>query len=204
MIEVFAGSAVLCSVAKQFGLVSSLAVDKVKKRGARSTTFQLDLTCERDQCLLEQWMQSPLLLWVHLALVCGTASRARDIRRFANDPRPLRSNESPEGLEGLSQRDQERVDLANTLFAFSCRIFFLAASRGLLATMENPSNAYFWMTCWVRELLPKVTTFETNFQVCMFGGSRDKWTISASFKSIETMDARCNRTQARTLGLCVQ
>ena len=28
----------------------------------------------------------------------------------------------------------------------------------------------------------------------MFGGSRDKWTkVLASFKSIETMDARCNR-----------
>ena len=72
----------------------------------------------------------------HSALVCGTASRARDIRRFANDSRPLRSNKRPEGLEGLSQRDQ--VDLANILFAFSCRIFLLAASRGVWATMENP------------------------------------------------------------------
>ena len=70
-------------------------------------------------------------LWVHLAPVCGTASRGRDIRRFANDPKPLRSNEKPEGLEGLSQRDQERVVLANTLFAFSCRIFLLAASRDI-------------------------------------------------------------------------
>ena len=119
MIEVFAGTAVLSSVAKQFGLVSSLAVDKVRKRGARSTIFQLDLTCERDQCLLEQWMQSPLLLWVHLAPVCGTASRARDIRRFANDPKPLRSDEKPEGLDGLSERDQQRIRLANTFHARS-------------------------------------------------------------------------------------
>ena len=126
--------------------------------------------------------------------MCGTASRARDIRRFANDPKPLRSNEKPEGLEGLSQRDQERVALANTLFAFSCRIFLLAASRGILTTMENPSNSYFWLTCWVKELLLKVTTFETNFQVCMFGGSRDKWTKTlATFKEIETMNVRCNR-----------
>ena len=61
------------------------------------------------------------------------------------------------------------------LFAFSCQIFLLAASRGVLTTMENPSNA-------------------SNIQVCMFGGSRDKWTkILASFKTIETLDARCNR-----------
>ena len=60
--------------------------------------------------------------------------------------------------------------------------------------MENPSNSYFWLTCWVKELLLKVITFETNFQVCMFGGSRDKWTkILATFKEIETMNVRCNR-----------
>ena len=125
---------------------------------------------------------------------------SRDIRRFANDPKPLRSNERPEGLEGLSQRDQERVGLANTLFAFSCRIFLLAASSGVLTTMEclflDDQLGY-------KELLLKVTTFETNFQVCMFGGSRDKWTkVLASFKSIETMDARCNRQHKRAPWCC--
>ena len=82
MIEVFAGAAVLCSVAKQFGLKNSIAVDKVRKRSARSTIYQLDLLQERDKRLLEQWMLSGLLLWVHLAPVCGTASRAPDIRRL--------------------------------------------------------------------------------------------------------------------------
>lgn len=194
MIEVFAGTAVLCSIAKQYGLVSSLAIDKVKKRGARSTIFQLDLTCEKDQSLLEQWMQSPLLLWVHLAPVCGTASRARNIRRFHNDPKPLRSDSAPEGLEGLDKRDQQRVNLANSLFAFACRIFYLAASKGVLVTMENPSNSFFWLTRWVRKLLSQLETFETNFQVCMYGGSRDKWTkILANFKEISAMDIKCNR-----------
>ena len=95
MIEVFAGAAVLCSVAKQFGLKSSIAVDKIKKRNARSTIYQLDLLVVQDRQLLEQWMLSGLLLWLHLAPVCGTASRAR---RFDNDPQPLRSEAFPEGL----------------------------------------------------------------------------------------------------------
>ena len=90
MIEIFAGAAVLCSVAKQLGMRNSIAVDKVKKRNARSTIYQLDLLSGRDQKLLEQWMLSGLLLWIHLAPVCGTASRARDIRRFEGDPKPLR------------------------------------------------------------------------------------------------------------------
>ena len=42
MIEVFAGGAVLTSVAKQYGL-GGIAVDKVRKQNARSTIYQLDL-----------------------------------------------------------------------------------------------------------------------------------------------------------------
>ena len=42
MIEVFAGAAVLCAVSKQNGLESSLAIDKVRKRGCRSTILQFD------------------------------------------------------------------------------------------------------------------------------------------------------------------
>ena len=90
MIEIFAGCAILCSVAKQAGLVGSIAVDKVKKSNARSTIFQLNLLKTSDRCLLEQWIQSLNLLWLHLALVCGTASRARDIRVYPGDPPPLR------------------------------------------------------------------------------------------------------------------
>lgn len=74
MIEVFAGGAVLCSVAKSYGLNSSIAIDKVKKPNARSTILQLNLLLAEDRTLLETWLESPLLAWVHLAPVCGTAS----------------------------------------------------------------------------------------------------------------------------------
>ena len=42
-------------------------------------------------------------------------------------------------------------------------------------TMENPKNSYFWWTKWVRRLMEKVATFAGDFQVCMMGGSREKW-----------------------------
>ena len=74
--------AVLCATSKAAGLANSIAVDKIRKRSARSSFFQLDLLVHQDRVLLEQWMQSPLLIWIRLAPVCGTASRARDIRRF--------------------------------------------------------------------------------------------------------------------------
>ena len=197
MIEIFAGSAVLCAVAKQAGLSSSIAIDKVKKKHARSTIFQLDLLNNKDRALLYQWMQSPMLLWVRLAPVCGTASRARDIRRFEGDPVPLRSNLYPEGLPDLLPADRTRVDLANLLFQYACEIFLRATELGVLATMENPKNSYFWITCWLLDLLKAVPAFFGDFQVCMLGGNRDKWTrIMANFQAIESLNIRCDRTHA--------
>ena len=75
MLEVFAGGAVLTSVSKQLGL-GGMAVDTVRKPNARCTIYQLDLLQASDTELLEEWLSSPLLLWVHFAPVCGTASRA--------------------------------------------------------------------------------------------------------------------------------
>lgn len=73
MIEVFAGVAILCATAKQAGLASSIAVDKLRKKACRSTILQLDLCNKQHQSFLERWLQSSLLVWVHLAPVCGTA-----------------------------------------------------------------------------------------------------------------------------------
>ena len=195
MIEIFAGAAVLCSVAKQLGMKNSIAVDKVKKQNACSTIYQLDLLSDRDRQLLEQWMHSGLLLWIHLAPVCGTASRARDIRRFHNDPKPLRSEDWPEGLPGLSPKELERVSLANRLFEAACDFFLLACSRGVLVTMENPKNSYFWWTKWVQRLISSVRTFTADFQVCMMGGDRDKWTrLLANFGEISAMNIACDKS----------
>ena len=195
MIEIFAGAAVLCSVAKQFGLHGSIAVDKTRKKAARSAIFPLDLTLESDRALLECWLQSPLLVWIHLAPVCGTASKARNIRRFPGDPAPLRSSEWPEGLSDLTDHDNRRVQIANSLFEFSCRIFASASRLGVLVTMENPKNSFFWITKWAISLMLEVDLWCTDFQVCMLGGDRDKWTkIVANFDEITQMDISCDKS----------
>ena len=192
MIEVFAGAAVLCAVSKQNGLESSLAIDKVRKRGCRSTILQFDLTLASDQSLLNQWIQSPLL-WLHLAPVCGTASRARDIRLFEGDPQPLRSDLHPEGLPSLSEADQVRVDLANKLFQYSCKLFADATALGIIVTMENPRSSYFWCTCWVLQLMCLWPLFHGDFQACMMGSGRDKWIrIVANGVFIEALNIQCD------------
>ncbi len=52
MIEIFSGTATLCSVAKQFGMSNSLALDKIKKRGSKTTIFVFDITKSDNRELL--------------------------------------------------------------------------------------------------------------------------------------------------------
>ena len=194
MLEIFAGGAVLCSVAKQYGLTGSMAIDKVRKRSARSTIFQLDLMKKEDRVLLETWLSSPLVVWVHLAPVCGTASRARDIQRAPGDPLPLRSIDEPHGLSTLQGVDLQRVTIANHLFEYACWLCEQCCIKGVLVTMENPKNSYFWITKWAIRLMLRFSLFCTDFQVCMYGGLRDKWTkIVANFAGVSQMDISCDR-----------
>ena len=197
MLEVFAGSAVLTSIAKQQGLYSSIAVDKTQKRGARASIVRLDLTRDVDVNLLDSWLASDMLLWIHLAPVCGTASRAREIRIHPSDPKPLRSNDHPDGLPSLSESDTRRVQIANHLFRVACRILDKASRMGILVTLENPTNSLFWRTSFFLEVWKKWRLTCSDFQVCMYGGDRDKWTrIVANFEQIAQLNITCDKTHS--------
>ena len=196
MLEVFAGGAVLTSVAKQFGL-NGIAVAKKRKQNARSTIFQLDLLKTSDQELLWEWLASPLLLYVHFAPVCKTADRAREIPLAIapNLPSPLRTLEFPLGLPSLSGNELQQVELANTLFGLTCEMFTFAVKRGKLATIESPRGSFFWFLPCVLQIMRDLEVYATDFQACMYGSARDKWMrILASFSEITAMDVKCDRT----------
>lgn len=70
-----------------------MALDKVRKKGAKATIFVFDLLNPEDRKLLYHWVDSPLVAWAHMAPVWGTYSRARQINN--GGPRPLRSDDAP-------------------------------------------------------------------------------------------------------------
>lgn len=194
MVEIFAGGATLTAMAKSCGLANSIAVDKVKKRNCRASIIQLNLLEPDHRALLDEWLSSPLCVWIHLAPVCGTASRARDIQVEPDDPVPLRSVDFPEGLPNLSESDATRVQLANLLYEYSCKVFATAAKRGVLVTLENPTRSYFWMTVWLLELVGTFPLFSSDSQMCMLGSDRPKWTcVLASFAGISQLNIKCDQ-----------
>ena len=160
-------------------------------------SVQLDLRNLEHRNLVAEWMQSPLFCWLHVAPVCGTASRAREIQRHWSDPKPLRSNDFPHGLPDLSEKDMTRVDIANDLVAYSCKLFQDAAACNIFVTMENPSNSYFWLTDWFTRLRQSVALTITDFQACMYGGKRPNGrdllgTLTNSLRSTPGVTIRIN------------
>ena len=191
MVEVFSGTATLTSVAKQFGMKSSMALDKVRKKGARATIYVFDLLDPKDRELLYHWMNSGLLVWVRLAPVCGTCSRARQIKN--GGPPPLRSEEYPMGLPGLDANQQLRVDLANAMYVESRKLFSHCVARGILVTLENPRRSLFLANSTFCAVI-RTTSNPLQRQMCMLGGQRPKWTrLAASFEAITEMNVECDK-----------
>ena len=117
-----------------------------------------------------------------MAPPCGTATRARNkriaqhlVEAGAPDPRPLRSDEFPQGLPGLRPIDQAKVDSANSIYELCYRIMVDALEMDILVSCENPIRSYLWSIEPWSQLLNDSRCEPIELQNCMFGGARDKW-----------------------------
>ena len=82
------------------------------------------------------------LVYVHFAPPCGTASRAREIRRSGKwDPQPLRSDDFPDGLPGVDGVDLARLQSANQLYKFAAEAVFELRAMGVAWSIQNPANS---------------------------------------------------------------
>ena len=74
-------------------------------------------------------------------------------------------------------------------------MFEKAVRAGVFATVKNPSNSYFWQTDWVLRLMRSCRFFVADFQACMLGGARNKWTrLVASFPEIRQLCIACDKS----------
>ena len=181
VVEIFAGSCRLSKACKDVGFRAT-AVDKIKSRSENFTVYQCDLGDPLQLKLLKEYLAAEVdsLVHAHFAPSCGTASRARE-KRIPNvplhrQPRPLRSDEHPEGLPHLSPNEAERVRLANLSYDATMELISLLVDLGVSCSCENPSNSLFWKYVEIRRGLAAIGGFFTAFHSCMHGGARDKST----------------------------
>ena len=153
-----------------------------------------------------------------LAPPCGTFSRARErpvpkklVARGAPNPPPLRSDEFPLGLPGLKGSDRIKVARGNTLTRIAAQTAQKVggarkAKRGkkVYWLLEQPRRSHMWSHPAIVDMMAEEGAATVDFQHCMFGGDRDKWTRVASNlpTDIPNQLSRVCDTPCKGLGVC--
>ena len=169
--------------------------------------LKADLTTPEGQALVWDLVRHPATKYVHLGPPCGTFSRARAIpvpkkarKHFRGPPpRPLRSDEHPEGLSHyadgtpLSQKDKDRVESGNTIARFCAEVAKFCAGKKKFFTVENPTGSILWLLPEFAALRASEGVFEVQLHACMFGSGRDKRTsLLTNMQSMEALRKQCN------------
>ena len=109
-------------------------------------------------------------------------ARERKIHGVANAPRPLRSENQPDGLADLSTQEQQRVQQANDSYSAMVTLIVLLVQMQVYISIENPVNSLFWLTSFMQKLFQTIGAGHvTILQHCMHGGDRDKTSKFWSF-----------------------
>lgn len=66
-------------------------------------------------------------------------------------PQPLRSDDYPEGLPMLGEKEQRRVDSANASYKATADLLLLLVGWGVSVFIENLANSLFWKTSWIQK-----------------------------------------------------
>ena len=181
ILEICAGSARLTKAARGQGF-RGVAIDHTNKRSCGVDICIFDLT---DPAQLEDLLEyirrdadRIALIWV--APPCGTASRARErpIPGQTNYPKPLRSTNQPDALDGLTGLEKIKVEMANQLYDAVYKITECAVGRNICVAIENPTNSHYWRTSPTRLIMEQFGDNRVTFHSCAHGGTRDKSTTS--------------------------
>ena len=130
VLEFFSGTCRLSKACRGLGL-QALSVDKDVTRSENQVVAKYDL-CDPGQfgtlVKLVQ-LERHRLVHAHFAPSCGTASRARErpVPGLPPDrqPRPLRTDDKPDGLSNLSPTEQQRVQSANASYSAAVKLIFI-------------------------------------------------------------------------------
>lgn len=172
-LEICAGSARVTSCLQHLGLKSSFGVDHKRQKNS-GRLLVADLTSNEGQALCWKWIRSPNCVGIFVAPPCGTCSRARGIPvklpngKTVPGPKPLRSDDFPDGLPSLQGTSRLRVNAANALYQFITEICLYCINASLTVCIENPRSSIYWRTSFFRPLVGLLTvTFYNSPGMCI-------------------------------------
>ena len=113
-----------------------ISVDHSSTKGV--PILRIDICKSSQRKVLGELLRLDLVLYVHFAPPCGTASAARNVKP---GPPPLRSFDFPMGLRGLSFVQKARVSAANFLYKWTCDMVLELDARGIGWSIENPASS---------------------------------------------------------------
>ena len=208
-IEVCCGCARMSYELRQEGF-ETIAVDwKGNKDTTEVPCLWIDLSSDYGQKefwdLLVKHKNRLKLVW--MGPPCGTATRAREIRVTTPnengeiiDPKPLRSDDHPDGLPDLGGKAKENVDKANTIYWFCVKVALWCDEMNVAWVIENPRNSHMWETKGFRRLRDlkwkaklKRAYARYYFHNCMHGGPRPKRSaLLAAGIDLSDMELECD------------
>ena len=164
--------------------MAAVAVDKDSKRAQSVHVANYDLNDPDQLAALSDFIKKHrrIILWVHFASSCGTASRARGrplpklAKMGIRVPQPLRSDDRPMGLDGLAGLDKIKAESANITYDSTLELMRLCLQLQIAVSLENPANSLFWKIPAIEEFLKAVGGYMTYFDNCCHGGTRQKAT----------------------------
>jgi len=199
-VEVFCGTANLSQALQREGF-KAIPVDwKRNRHKAKMKHKMWDLTTETGAKALESLVLDDRVAFVHFALPCGTFSRARErpipkkmLRLGVPEPKPLRSEVQPLGLDSLQGNDADRVAKANKLVTLVARLVLALERQGKLWSIENPRSSLLWWCPDMIKLKDQTCSHDVCFQACMHGGKRDKWTTwRTNVEQLKPLSVACD------------
>ena len=183
---------------RHLGFRDSFGVDHILSNQLAAPVLQLDLL--KPECLefVQQIIREEACIYVHFAPPCGTASRARFIRRKGRyNPPVLRTDLHPDGLPDLIPLHAAKVAAANRLYHITTDLCRLCHLHGVMYTIENPARSFMWQTAPFRKFLNEVPHYATYFHHCMYGSSRRKHTcLIHNISTVQSMQLLCDNQHA--------
>ena len=184
-LEVFAGTARICSALQQRGL-KCYPIDIC----LFPSHNVLDIHIEH---ILVHWLQSGRVNFIWFGMPCTSFSQAR--KHDGVGPGPLRDYDHLWGLPALSRNDRQKVFTGNQLLRFTIRLLTLCEQFGIPYALENPYSSYAWHMPPLARFIRKFQPYVVHLDFCQFGECWKKpTTVMGNFWNVPSIARRCSGT----------